>query len=243
MSFDAAPLHLHDEVLEAFISSGIWPIVVPARLTWMLQPLDTHGFILYKNWLRRAFVDAIAEGDARPSMRRMLDLVFGVIRHVLQGHRWQQAFDQNGFGEDTSTVSSFIKHQCGIAMVPILPATCPTAIELQRCWPRNRPFNTELVFRCFPHDMLALADAPVPAAAVVAHEVLPLPAPVGVSLLVQALAAGPGAFAPPPVVSDYPASELPSSVAVISDPHSVIGGSLPEPKRRLMKKTTLTHIA
>ena len=43
LSFDAAPLHLQDEILLELEDVGIWYLVIPARLTWMLQPLDTHA--------------------------------------------------------------------------------------------------------------------------------------------------------------------------------------------------------
>ena len=242
LSFDAAPLHLHDGVLEEFIAARIWFMVIPARLTWMMQPLDTHGFVLYKNWLRRHFIDALAEGDERPSMRRMLELVIGAIRHVLQGRRWQKAFDQNGFGEDLSTVSSFIRHQIGVDSVPLLPNECPSVAQLQLCWPRNRVFNEELVMRSIPNEMLALADAPVPALGLAEMAMVPLPAPPGASLLVAALAAGPAAHVLPlpDLVHSTPGAG--SSAPADPGPDSIPVSLLPAPKRRLYKKTSLEHI-
>ena len=150
LSFDAAPLHLAQEVLREITSAHIWYIVVPARLTWMLQPLDSHAFVLYKNYLRRGFTDAVGNGDTRSFMRRMLDLVIGAIRYILQGRNWQKAFEQNGFAPDLDSISDFVRHQCGPVPLPPLPLACPTADQLRICWPRNRPFYEELVLSAIP---------------------------------------------------------------------------------------------
>ena len=43
----------------------------------------------------------------------MLDLVIGAIRYILQGRKWQKAFEQNGFAADLHLISDFVRHQCG----------------------------------------------------------------------------------------------------------------------------------
>ena len=54
---DAVRVHLVASVLGACVAAGIWPIVVPARMTWLLQPLDTHCFWSYKLALKKAYQD------------------------------------------------------------------------------------------------------------------------------------------------------------------------------------------
>ena len=46
---DECPCHLHVGVLD------IWLLYVPARLTYLLQPLDVYGFGAYKTALMRLF--------------------------------------------------------------------------------------------------------------------------------------------------------------------------------------------
>ena len=176
LSFDAAPLHLVPDVLEEMTRAGIWYLVIPARLTWMLQPLDSHAFILSKNYLRRHFTDAAGDGDTRSFMRRMLDLVINAIRYVLQGHTWQNAFEKNGFAADADLISEFVRHQCGPEPLPPLPLACPSADQLRICWPRNRPFNEEVVMSGIPasgHPVAALMDAVPPVVAVCLYLLLP----------------------------------------------------------------------
>jgi hypothetical protein len=41
---DCSRVHLHAMVFNRCLANNIWPIVVPAKLTWLLQPCDTHAF-------------------------------------------------------------------------------------------------------------------------------------------------------------------------------------------------------
>ena len=55
---DTARCHGHPRVLRACSDTGIVPIFIPAKTTWLLQPLDTHGFVLYTAAVQRAYNDA-----------------------------------------------------------------------------------------------------------------------------------------------------------------------------------------
>ena len=239
LSFDAAPLHLVPDVLEEMTRAGIWYLVIPARLTWMLQPLDSHAFILFKNYLRRHFTDAAGDGDTRSFMRRMLDLVINAIRYVLQGHTWQNAFEKNGFAADVDLISEFVRHQCGPEPLPPLPLACPSADQLRICWPRNRPFNEEVVMSGIPasgHPVAALMDAVPPVVAV-----LPLPAFAGGSSPLLLLALGMGVPSAPAPHAVAAVVDVPPPVALVSDPLAI---AVPEdadnwrPRRRLFSKTS-----
>ena len=48
---DALPAHLAAKVFRAATRCGIWVLVVPAKLTWLIQPADTHAFYKYKMYL------------------------------------------------------------------------------------------------------------------------------------------------------------------------------------------------
>ena len=45
------PAHLAAKVFRAATRCGIWVLVVPAKLTWLIQPADTHAFYKYKMYL------------------------------------------------------------------------------------------------------------------------------------------------------------------------------------------------
>ena len=94
--FDAVRLHLADEVMTDIAPASMWYSAIPARLTWMLQPLDTHGFAEYKRYLRNEFQDTVAGADEANLTQRMVRLVFEPVRAVLNGKRWARAIETNG---------------------------------------------------------------------------------------------------------------------------------------------------
>ena len=45
---DTAKMHFSTAVLQACSRTRVWPVLVPASTTWLLQPLDTHAFAAYR---------------------------------------------------------------------------------------------------------------------------------------------------------------------------------------------------
>jgi hypothetical protein len=115
---------------------GVWPLFVPASLTWLLQPLDTHAFALFKRALRMAYLRArAADPSGDVSMQQFLSCVYEAIRVVLQGRRWIVAFENNGFG--SSALSPRVALALELDADPTLPCTRPTADQLSLCFPRR----------------------------------------------------------------------------------------------------------
>ena len=85
LSFDAAPLHLQPDVLELLAELDIWWQLVPKKLTWLLQPLDTHGFSKYKRFIRTRWLDTIVAEQGRRNVKDVILIVCTTIRVVLEG--------------------------------------------------------------------------------------------------------------------------------------------------------------
>jgi len=131
-------------------------LVIPARLTWLLQPLDTHGFAKYKRDLRISFHETVA-GDGEANLtHRMVRLVVQTIRAVLNGNRWAAAFVSNGLDGSQAKVSKYIKDMLEYDVLPQYARARPNVVAPRLCWPRNRLVNHAIV--CKP---LLEAD-PVP---------------------------------------------------------------------------------
>jgi hypothetical protein len=150
---DAAPLHLTSEVLTELREASIWFLLVPAKMTWLLQPCDTHVFSKYKRYLKQKFTESagLMEGAGNKAAT-MIQLVVQAIRHVLQANVWQTAFQETGMWRDQTGVSAFILSRLEYEAIPILPDSRPTADMLRACWPRNRIFLEELVMSLVPSD-------------------------------------------------------------------------------------------
>ena len=159
---DACRLHLHRSVVAACLSEGIWPIIVPAKLTWLLQPLDTHAFKAYKEHLREAYQRArllTAGGDL--SMEQFLAALCDTIRQVLQGRRWAAAFDQNGFGQMQARVSHTVLQRLQAPEPLTVPTALPALNELQVCFPKRAKVPVGMFLRPYQQRPVVVAPAPL----------------------------------------------------------------------------------
>lgn len=165
LMFDAVGLHLAAEVMEELTLARLWYVVIPARLTFLLQPLDTHGFAKYKRHLKKRFQDRLAGPEDSNVTEHMVGLVVETIRVVLQGNRWAHAFTSNGLDGHQSGVSTYIKNNLEFEMLPPYLPTRPSLAHLRVCWPRNRVPDAAVVYQPMPAaepdvEMLALPGVP-----------------------------------------------------------------------------------
>ena len=147
---DAVRIHFAKAVLCACRAGGIWPLLVPARTTWLLQPLDTHSFLRYKAYLRDAYQRARVEsGCADLSIQQFLMCVCDTIRHVLQGQDWANAFDKDGFGCRQSGLSTYAMRQLRLDAPPSAPETRPSDEQLKVCFPKRTNIPVSTLWRPF----------------------------------------------------------------------------------------------
>ena len=120
---DCARQHLHPSLARAAGRAGIWLAYIPAGLTWLLQPCDTHVFLRYKRHLRLGYARARAEaGDGQVTTERWLLLIADTIRSVLQGCPWRGAFSDNGLDGTQAALSSYVRKELG----PLLELPAPS---------------------------------------------------------------------------------------------------------------------
>lgn len=200
---DACRVHIPPAVLYRSLAWHIWPIIVPAKLTWLMQPLDTHSFLRYKAFLKKAYQTARAQSASLElPLSDFLACMYSTIRHILQGQRWEEAFDADGFGHNQGRVSQYMRRQLQIIGPVSLPAVIPTEEQMQLCFPRGARV---------PH--IALRRPLQPAAA--------LPAgPVGFSLGVRPPRATGG---PPSAVMGVPAAAAAAGTVDPPVPTAAIG--------------------
>ena len=147
---DACKCHLPRNVLLACHQVGIWVVIVPALLTWLIQPLDTHGFQRYKAHLQEKYQEArIRGGGGVLSIADFLPCVYSAVRNVLQGTRWSAAFTDDGFGDHPAGISSRVLVKFNDADRPSAPLSRPTDEELALCFPRRARVPVALLWRAF----------------------------------------------------------------------------------------------
>ena len=147
---DASRIRCSWAVLAACVAAGIWPVLVPAKMTWLLQPLDTHAFQRYKACLREAYQRArIRGGHHDLSIEDFLQCVYIAVRKVLQGIHWSFAFDKDGYGSPQVELSTAVIAHLGAGARAGVPVSRPTQAALERCVPRRTQIQVSLVWRPF----------------------------------------------------------------------------------------------
>ena len=169
---DAARCHLNASIAEYCARSNIFLIILPARLTWLLQPCDTRLFAKYKRALKQKYHE-IANESAMGVVDTvaLFRCVFHTIRTVIQGQRWSFAFAADGFSGDTQALSSYIMRSLQYSAVPRVEDAPPDHALFSLCYPKNTKVPSATLLRPFRAQARQLA--------VQVPQQLALPAPSG----------------------------------------------------------------
>ena len=134
---DTAGSHICPVFLRAASRRGIAVQFVPAKLTWLLQPLDTHVFARLKRYLILLYrQDLLQSGSRATELSARLAAVIQACRKVLQAHAWASAFDANGFSVHAQREArQTILEELQWERVPELPAALPTLSEFAAIFP------------------------------------------------------------------------------------------------------------
>ena len=149
LSFDAFRAHLAPKVWRAAAREGFLVFVIPARMTWVLQPCDTHVFALFKRRLEEA---AQAEAAATPhgefSQRLLARAVAKVVGEVIRGRSWTRAFEHCGLTGSQAALSARTLAKLGAHPGPA-GSHLPTLEMLQEVFPARANIPIDDVFRPF----------------------------------------------------------------------------------------------
>lgn len=89
--------HVSPRVLRAASRANLWICVIPSKMTWALQPCDTHVFASYKRLLGEEYQRTsglTAAGDM--TWELLLQSLWHVVTTLVQGKDWSAAFDSVG---------------------------------------------------------------------------------------------------------------------------------------------------
>ena len=124
---DALAAHIAGRVLRAAGAAGLSVVVIPPKITWLLQPADTHCFLKYKAYLRQRYQELACDAvDGRVSLTDVLLAMNSGCRKVFQAHAWSKSFDDNGFTPGQRLVRRSILNHLEWEEVPPAPPILPT---------------------------------------------------------------------------------------------------------------------
>ena len=161
---DTAGVHICPMFLRAASRKGIMVQCIPAKLTWLLQPLDTHVFARYKQYLMQEYrVGLMQDGNRATELTARVHAVAKACRKVLQAHAWAYAFDANGFpAQPHREVRQTILEEMQWDRVPELPAGLPTFAEFVAIFPARTHMPLAWLLRPYRDDTAEPPAAPSP---------------------------------------------------------------------------------
>lgn len=164
---DAVRLHWAPAVVSSCRSKGIWPMPVPAKLTWLLQPCDTHMFQRYKLHLRKAYQNRQAEAAVGGvlGVKQLLDCIYETSDDIMGDiGGWKHAFQEDGFGAKQARLSDFRLRNLELEAAPGLGNLQPSLEQVRLCFPmRSRVPPPSQLFSCSALRAPLLAAAKVSA--------------------------------------------------------------------------------
>ena len=128
---DCARCHLRPEVVSYAARLKIWIVVVPGRLTFLLQPLDVYAFAPFKKALVDAYYKArMRAGGMVLSATAWLRVLVTTIAGVFQHTDWAHAFARVGLTDDQCRLRKAIQQWLQADTVLLFPRGQPTEEEV-----------------------------------------------------------------------------------------------------------------
>ena len=160
LSFDACKSHVTPTVLRAFMTTRIWPHMIPASTTRHIQTLDTHGFGAFKLRLQHEYqgLRALRE-DGVIGINELVQAIQQAIRGTLNSRAWAEAFDHNGFGVRQSGVSDNTLASVGMNALTKIPDDPPSLDQVLACFPRGARRQTARAWLAVDTAELGVASA------------------------------------------------------------------------------------
>jgi len=144
---DVARCHMHKTISDLADRLGVRLLYVPAKLTWLLQPADTHAFGRLKQRLRRLWLNLRVRSTAgEVSHEEWLSTVFETVRKLFCGIPWKAAFESVGLLDECKIGSRILK-QLAWESSKSVSSEILTFEQLQLLFPRRTKVNHAAIFR------------------------------------------------------------------------------------------------
>ena len=145
---DAYKAHISKPVLQACIEQRIHICLIPAKLTWALQPADTHVFAKYKQALYQEVEGMlVATTDGRVAWTELVKAILVVDERCVRDGEWEKAFADHGFVFNQRGISARCVDKLELAAgeFPLAPGL-PSLSELQSIFPVRSNVPLDLLF-------------------------------------------------------------------------------------------------
>ena len=108
LCLDTYSSHINEQVLATAHEEAVRLVLIPARCTSMLQPLDVYVFRVFKERLRRRFHDIHGDATGLVSVESLLTALYDAISSTIVNRAWPEIFDKCGISYRQLAVSDFL---------------------------------------------------------------------------------------------------------------------------------------
>ena len=134
---DVAPCHLVEQVLQEARKQRFRLVFVPARLSSILQPLDTHAFASFKSWLERQHQQLRAQySEGLVPEDVWLSRLLQAPEEFFGVRSWASAFDAVGATGRYQSVTRVLRQYA--SSKHMLCSKRPSADDMSVIWPKRR---------------------------------------------------------------------------------------------------------
>ena len=169
-SADAFKAHISAPVWRRAAALDIMYLVIPAKITWALQPCDTHVFARLKHHFAAEVQTALVKsGDGKPTVLMVIGAVSRAVRQVVTLGNWRMSFWDLGLTGVQACLSDACLQKLEMAERPRIPNSLPTLAELLEVFPGRSTLPIDDMFRIFKNGGRLRPVHPLPARAVLPH--------------------------------------------------------------------------
>ena len=142
---DMASCHLHPSIPAVARSQGLRMVLVPAGLTSILQPLDTHVFRPFRAKMQELWLACRSNHETgEVSLREWLRLVCKAIQAVVCEQDWEHAFERVGYLYGQALVSPKLLASLEWDSLPLVSPGLPGIGQAASMFPRKSQANVPM---------------------------------------------------------------------------------------------------
>lgn len=143
---DCAKCHIHPTVFQLASRLQIKLLFVPAKLTSLLQPADTHCFSKLKRKLKQKWLQLRVESSTgEVSHLEWFMSMLGTVSQLLCSTKWESAFLSAGLLDETK-LSCRVCQQLGWTSPVVLPADILSDDQLRKVLPKRSRLHKHSLF-------------------------------------------------------------------------------------------------
>lgn len=152
LSMDGAPSHTAPGVPRACARGGFRLVYIPACMTSLMQPCDTHVFARYKGFLRKRLEQhRLESATGSTTTQQVVETMCEGIREVLEGRSWVRAFQHTGLREQQRHVGSSFLRKLQWTEAPSVSSELPSLQQLQAVYRAGATIPVMALFQlCLP---------------------------------------------------------------------------------------------